>query len=140
MRGESKVKQLVDRQAVRVVLVGILNTLVGSAIMFGFYNLAGVPYWIATASNYILVSILSFFLNKSFTFGHKGGTFRSGLRFAVNIGVCYLLAYGIAKPCAAALLTGRSLRMQENGAMLAGMCLFTVLNYLGQRWFVFGQK
>lgn len=133
-------RRLVDRQAVRFVLVGIFNTLVGTAIMFGLYNLAGVSYWIATASNYILVSILSFFLNKTFTFAHKGETFRSGLRFAVNIGVCYLLAYGIAKPCAAALLAGRSLQVQENGAMLAGMCLFTGLNYLGQRWFVFGQK
>lgn len=129
-----------DRTFFRFVLVGITNTVIGMAIMFGLYNLAGASYWVSSAANYILVSILSYILNKKFTFGHEGEIVQSGIRFAVNIAACYLLAYGIAKPCALALLAGQTAAVQENTAMLIGMCLFTGLNYAGQRLFVFSKK
>ena len=128
---------LIDKTLIKFILVGILNTLLGMAIMFGLYNLAGASYWVSSAANYILVSIFSFVMNKKFTFQHQGQVARSGIRFAVNIAVCYLLAYGIAKPCALALLADAGQTIQENVAMLIGMCLFTGMNYLGQRWFVF---
>jgi putative flippase GtrA len=121
----------------RFASVGVFNTLLGMAIMFGLYNLAGVSYRISSAANYILVSILSYVLNKKFTFRHEGEVVRSGLRFAVNIAVCYLLAYGAAKPLAIWILAGCSKGIQENLAMLAGMCIFVVLNYFGQKLFVF---
>ena len=133
-------KKLFDQTMPKFILVGILNTLLGMAIMFGLYNLAGVSYWISSAANYVLVSIFSFAMNKRFTFRYEGQTARSGLRFAVNIAVCYLLAYGAAKPLAAAVLTGAGRAVQENAAMLAGMCIFTAANYAGQRWFVFGNN
>ncbi len=128
---------MIDKTLFRFVLVGITNTLLGMAIMFGLYNLAGVSYWLSTAANYVIVSVLSFVLNKTFTFGHKGRTAAAGLRFAVNIGVCYLVAYGAAKPLVAFLFQEQDKTLQENAAMLAGMCLFTGLNYVGQRAFVF---
>jgi len=117
-------------------MVGGVNTLIGTAIMFSLYNLAGCSYWVSSAANYILVSILSFFLNKNFTFQYKGDLRGSALRFAVNIAVCYLLAYGIAKPAVFYFAAG-SVAFRENIAMLAGMCLFVVFNYLGQRLFTF---
>ena len=60
--------------------------------------------------------------------------------FAVNIALCYLLAYGIAKPLLAYILSPFSKTVQENTAMLAGMCLFVGFNYLGQRFVVFKSK
>ena len=47
------------------------------------------------------------------------------------------MAYGLAKPLVIHLLEGRSQWLQENAAMLVGMCLYTALNYLGQRFFAF---
>ena len=107
--------------------------------MFGLYNLAGCSYWVSSAANYFFASILSYFLNKYYTFRYKGDMAGSALRFAVTIGICYLLAYGIAKPLTLHLVDG-SIRFQENIAMLVGMVLFTGLNYLGQRFFAFGRK
>lgn len=130
--------KIIDRKLLKFILVGIINTLAGMAIMFGLYNLAGCSYWVSSAANYIIVSILSYVLNKHFTFRYEGETLQSALRFAVNIAVCYLLAYGIAKPAVRFLLENQSQQVQENLAMLAGMCLFTGFNYLGQRYFVFG--
>ena len=133
-------KNIIDKKLLKFILVGILNTLVGTAIMFGLYNLAGCSYWVSSAANYIIGSILSYVLNKRFTFRHRGEIAQSALRFAGNIAVCYLLANGIAKPAAQAILTDATQQVQENIAMLAGMILFTGFNYLGQRYFVFGEK
>lgn len=132
--------KILDKKALRFVIVGILNTLVGSGIMFGLYNLAGCSYWISSATNYVLTSILSYFLNKYFTFGYKGDMKGSAFRFAVNIAVCYFLAYGIAKPIAFLVFAGGSQSLRDNAAMLVGMCLFVGANYLGQRFLVFGGK
>lgn len=132
--------KIIDVKLLKFILVGIVNTIVGTAIMFGLYNFAGCSYWVSSAANYILTSILSYVLNKYFTFGHKGNAAESGVRFAVNIAVCYLMAYGIAKPLVRMIFEGASVSIQENAAMLAGMCIFVGLNYIGQRFFVFREK
>ena len=84
-------------------------------------------------------SIVSFFLNKHFTFRNREKGAGVVLRFVVNISVCYLLAYGLAKPAVAWLLGGMGLsqQLQGNLTMLAGSGLFVVLNYFGQRFFAF---
>lgn len=136
----SKITALVDKKLAKFLLVGVINTLVGTAIMFGLYNLAHASYWVSSAANYILTSILSFFLNKYFTFGSKEKSVSEVVRFALNIAVCYLLAYGIAKPLCLHLLSGASAQLRDNVSMFVGMCLFTGFNYLGQRFFAFREK
>ena len=63
-----RLRTLFDAKLWKFLLVGVINTIVGTAIMFGLYNIAGCSYWVASAANYVLTSILSFFLNKYFTF------------------------------------------------------------------------
>lgn len=129
--------QLFDDALWRFLIVGVINTLVGMAIMYGLYNLAGVGYWPSSAANYILTSILSYFLNRHFTFRATERGWRPAVRFAVNIAVCWVLAYGIAQPLTRWLLQGASLTLRENIAMAVGMAFFTGFNYLGQRLFAF---
>ena len=136
----SKLSGLIDKKLAKFLVVGVINTLVGTAIMFGLYNLAHCSYWVSSAANYILTSILSFFLNKYFTFESKEKSAAEVLRFAVNIAVCYLLAYGIAKPLCLSALSGAAAAVRDNVSMFVGMCLFTGFNYLGQRFFAFKQK
>lgn len=137
MKAIKKARALFDRHLLRFLLVGVLNTLVGSALMFGLYNLAGSSYPVATAANVILTSILSYFLNKYFTFEQKQRSAAEAVRFALTIAVSYFVAYGVAKPLCLRLLSSARQRVQENAAMLTGMCLFSALNYLGQRIFTF---
>ena len=105
--------------------------------MFVLYNLFCANYWFASAMNYIIGSIVSYFLNKYFTFQNTEKSFKQVMRFIVNITICYLVAYGIAKPAVRFVLSGCSINIQENVAMLAGMCIFVGLNYVGQRFVVF---
>ena len=135
-----KLKKLFDEKLLKFILVGVVNTLVGMAIMFGLYNLAHCSYWVSSAANYILTSILSYFLNKYFMFQNRERSVGQVVRFVVNIAVCYGLAYGIAKPLCLQLLANASTTVRDNVSMLVGMCLFTGLNYLGQRLFAFRTK
>ena len=114
-----KILSLVDQKLLRFIIVGCINTVVGTAIMFGLYNLASCSYWVSSAANYILTSLLSFFLNKYFTFQNKERSWKQVAKFIINI------------------VSGAGQKIQENAAMLAGMCLFTGFNYIGQRMFAF---
>ena len=136
----SFIKKFFDASFLRFVLVGIVNTLFGTVIMFVFYNVFHFGYWFSSASNYVLASILSYFLNKYFTFRSKGDNWRSVIKFVINISVCYLLAYGIAKPWMRWILSGATQTIQENVAMLTGMVLFVAFNYIGQKFFVFNSR
>lgn len=132
--------KLFDRTFWKFILVGVANTIFGTGIMFLFYNVLHFSYWVSSASNYFFGSILSYILNRLFTFRSSKNTAQTLPRFIINISLCYLLAYSAAKPLVAWLLSGFAQNIQENLAMLVGMCLFVGLNYLGQRFFVFSEK
>ena len=134
---KEKLMKFFDITFWKFILVGIANTIFGTGIMFLFYNMFHFSYWVSSVSNYVFGSILSYVLNRYFTFNSKSQTKKTMGRFVINISICYLIAYGAAKPAAAAILSGFSQSVQENAAMLVGMCLFVALNYIGQRYFVF---
>ena len=138
-------KKILDPTLFRFLLVGVINTLVGTAVMFGLYNLAGlhtwgdVGYWLSSAANYVVGSVVSFFLNKHFTFRSREKGAGVVVRFVINITVCWGIAYGVAQPATSLALGGLGLSEQLEGnlSMLVGMCLFVGLNYFGQRFFAF---
>ena len=126
-----------DWTFLKFIMVGVVNTIVGTTIMFVFYNVFHLSYWVSSASNYFFGSIVSYLLNKNFTFRFRERGLWSLLRFTLNILTCYLLAYGIAKPVMQWILSDFSITVQENVSMMLGMCLFVLFNYLGQRFFAF---
>lgn len=131
------VKKYIDFVTLMFLIVGVVNTVFGAAVMFVSYNLLHLDYWISTCANYVLGSILSYFLNKTFTFNNKENGIGTVLRYVLCILVCYGVAYGLAKPLVRYILSSKTTHFQENVAMIIGMCLFTVMNYLGQRYFAF---
>jgi putative flippase GtrA len=137
---KDKIRLFTDKTFMKFVMVGVVNTFVGTTIMFVFYNVLGLSYWVSSASNYFFGSICSYILNKHFTFHNTEQGWKPLMRFTLNILTCYLLAYGIAKPVMQWLLSGYSVSIQENVSMLLGMSLFIVFNYLGQRFFAFKQR
>lgn len=130
-------KHIQNKTLLKFLLVGCCNTLISSSVMLLLYNLAGCSYWISSVMNYIIGGIVSFFLNKYYTFRNYEHSWKQVIRFASNVAVCYLLAYGIAKPITMRILGGQAINVQENAAMLVGMCIYTVFNYFGQKFFAF---
>ena len=99
-----KKSKLIDITTIKFLIVGVINTLVGTGVMFVLYNFFSVSYWISSAANYVVGSIVSYFLNKYFTFQNKEKSLKQMIRFIVNIAACYLAAYGAAKPLISWLL------------------------------------
>ena len=144
---KNKLLKIFDKTFLKFIVVGIINTLFGTAIMFSsFYILEqlqwfsyDINYWTSSALNYLCGSILSYFLNKKYTFEVKETSTKAIIRFAINLTVCYLLAYGVAKPIALYLFQGAGEKLQGNIALVIGMGLYVLLNYVGQRFWAFKQ-
>ena len=129
-------KKLIDPSMWKFLLVGMANTLLSMVLMF---LLEGLGYWLSTAIAYIAGAVLSFFLNRSFTFQSRAALWPSAVKFAVNVVVCWLIAYSAAQPLVSLALAGTAVApiWQERIAKLCGMVLYTCINYLGQRFFAF---
>ena len=87
-------KKLIDKSIPRFLLVGVGNTLLSMVLMF---LLEGLGYWPSTAIAYVAGAVMSFFLNRHFTFHSEETLGRSAVKFAVNVAVCYVVGYGLAR-------------------------------------------
>lgn len=135
-----KLKNLIDIKLLKFLLVGVLNTIVGAGVMFLLYNVFNVSYWISSACNYVVGGIVSYFLNKYFTFKNNTKSVKQVVLFIVNLAVCYFIAYFLAKKAIYFVLESQSEKLRDNISMLVGIGLYTVLNYIGQRVIVFRGK
>ncbi len=135
----SWIRRILALEQSRFIIVGIMNTLIGMAAMFIAYNVFHLGYWISSAMDYIVGSIFSYFANKYFTFRAEQKSGSEIVRFVINILICYLLAYSVARPVVSAALADLSWSVStvEQLSMIFGMCIFVVLNYFGQKFFVF---
>ena len=133
-------KKLFDSSLLRFLVVGVGNTLLSAVLMF---LLEGLGYWPSTAIAYVAGAVMSFFLNRTFTFRSDEAMGRAAGKFAVNVAVCYAVGYGLARlilPPAGRPAIPLPLIWQERASKLLGMCLYTGLNYLGQRFFAFRRR
>ena len=131
--------KFLDASIWKFLLVGVGNTLLSMVLMFA---LEGLGYWPSTAIAYVAGAVMSFFLNRSFTFRSQETMGRSAVKFALNVAVCYLVAYGIAQPVMELLPQPVFVPAiwWERLTKLVGMGLYTVLNYFGQRFFAFQKQ
>ena len=128
------------KQVVSFGIIGVFNTLLGVILIECFYNVLHWNYWVSSITSYVIGSIYSFVANKKLTFAVKGNTRRTAIRFAINTVVCYGIAYGLAKPLMRLIFAELSQKVVENIALLVGMGLFIILNFFGQKFFVFRES
>jgi putative flippase GtrA len=128
--------KLLDASILKFLLVGVGNTLLSAVLMI---LLEGLGYWPSTAIAYVAGAVMSFFLNRKFTFQSEAEMGRSAVKFAINVAVCYVLAYSIAQPLGSMILGAMGVKdvWLERLTKLGGMGLYTILNYFGQRFFAF---
>jgi putative flippase GtrA len=124
---------------VRFLLVGVLNTLVGLSAAYLLLNAAGLSYWASTFWGNCIGAVVSYFLNKTFTFRDNQAIGKSWWKFIVVILVSYVLAYWIGLYAASWVLDRftDNPRWMENAAVLVGAGLYTIANYLGHKYFTF---
>lgn len=131
--------KFLDASIPKFLLVGVGNTLLSAVLMFLLEDLG---YWTSSAIAYVAGAVMSFFLNRSFTFKSREALGASAVKFAVNVALCYVLAFAIAQPVGGWLLGSFGMEgiWLERLTKLGGMGLYTLLNYFGQRFFAFRKK
>ena len=127
-------------EVVHFGIVGVINTLMGLVIMEVLYNLVHLNYYLSSGISYFVGSVFSYHANGKLTFKVENKDRWLPWRFAVNIIVCYLTAYGIARPLVRYLLASQPVVIVDNVAMILGMGFFIVMNFFGQKLFVFRKK
>lgn len=118
-------------------MVGVINTLMGWVIMAVLYNLIHMNYWLSSGISYFVGSVFSYHANSKLTFKVENKDRGLPWRFAINIIVCYLIAFSVAQPLVKYVLSSQPVVIIDNVAMVFGMCLFIVMNFFGQKLFVF---
>jgi len=133
-----------DVSFLKFLLIGGLNTILSMAIMYFLYTSYGFGYWESSAASFVFCSILSYIFNRKFSFQSKSPILQSALRFSCVIAVCYVLAFGIAKPIMLLFVEATkitwSIAVVEKISMLLAQCIFTGLNFLGQRLWAFEEE
>jgi putative flippase GtrA len=121
-------------QLVRFNVVGAVNTAVTYALYAGLVAL-GVPALAALVADYALGIVLSFALNRKYTFDSSGGSLAAAfLRMVLS----YLPLLGVNMVLLFALV--HMAGWNEYFAQLVALGLVTALSFLVQKFFVFSQK
>lgn len=134
-------------------MVGVINTLMGWGIMAVLYNAAHINYWLSSGISYFIGSVFSYHANSKVTFKVENKDKGLPWRFAINIIICYLIAFSLAKPLVERILSLQAVAavveriayalavenivIVDNVAMIFGMGFFIILNFFGQKLFVF---
>lgn len=141
-----KIKELYEQykdfimEVIHFGMVGVVNTLLGWVIMAVLYNLIHLNYYLSSGISYFIGSVFSYHANGKLTFKVENKDKWLPWRFAVNIIVCYLVAFNVARPLVRYLLSSQSTVIVDNVAMVLGMCIFIVMNFFGQKLFVFRKR
>ncbi len=124
---------------VRFILVGMINTIVGLSVMYLLLHLGGLSYWVSTFIGNSVGAIVSFLLNRSFTFRSQSSIYKSMLRFVAVILFCYVVSYTFGRNLVELMLRNSELTgsMKTDIAVFISTGLYTVLNYFCQKFIVF---
>ena len=136
------IRKILSFEQSRFIIVGIMNTIIGTVAMLIAYNIFHMGYWLSSVMDYIIGSLFSYFANKYFTFKVEKKSKKEVVRFVINIVVCYFIAYGIARPIMDVVLKDFALSKSwmDQISMLFGTGIFIVINYFGQKFFVFRKE
>jgi len=123
----------------RFLMVGIINTIVGLSMIFLLFYIFHLSYWVATFFGNIVGGLVSFILNRSFTFQSDKSIKRTIVPFFLVMFICYFVSYNIGKKIAFSFLniTALPILSVHDLAILLGSGLYTITNYFGQKRFVF---
>ena len=146
------IKNFFDIKFWKFLLVGVINTVVGEGVVLLSLHPIGWKNFVwgagaAAVAGTVVGSIVSYFLNKYFTFKSTEKGIKPMLRFTLNIVVCLLIrvvaATAVSELCKAAGITMFGMDVNSfagNVGWLVGACVFVACNYVGQRFFAFKEK
>lgn len=133
---------MINKSFFTFLFVGVLNTVVGLSCIYIFLNVFHWDYWISTFVGNTVGACISYLLNKRFTFKSDARIATSVIRFLFVILLSYLIAYKVGLEIVE-LVAYQMNSLQEyvdEFAVLLGSGFYTLLNYFGQKYYVFPRR
>ncbi len=147
----------VSIEFVKYCMVGIINTFVGLSTAYACLNIFGYNYLTSTACAYVTGILVSFSLNKIFTFKNKDkNNIKLFIKFVLTMLPSYIIAYYVGwltstlifKINAISLFLNRlsSLiyisndKVVDNVAVIISMIIYVLLGFGANKYFVFTKK
>jgi len=119
------------RLLAKFAAVGVLNTLLGYAVIFGCMYALGMSAVLSNVLGYAVGLVLSFVLNRNFTFRSSSAALPEAVRFVVIFLVAYVANLGVL------LLLTQVLGVHDGlSQVIAGVAYF-VLSFVLNKHYVF---
>jgi putative flippase GtrA len=115
----------------RFLLVGVCNTLLSAICIVFMMEILKLDYRIANATGYAAGLVLSFILNRLWTFAYPGPWIASLVRWLVVA----LVAFGLNFAVIVAL--HQFAHANKYTAQIGGVLVYTMCSFLGARFFAF---
>lgn len=122
---------MIDSSVFRYLLIGVANTFTGLSVIYLAKWLLGLDDVIANMLGYGVGLALSFTLNKRWTFRHTGPTVPAISRFILVVGVAYMANLLVV------MYSINILALNSYLAQALGVIPYTVIGYLGSRFYAF---
>jgi len=120
-----------NNQFARFLLVGVLNTCLGYTIIFSSMYLLGLSPILSNALGYLIALLISFILNRTFTFKSRGRSSSELLRFLAVFAVAYCVNLAVLYE-----LLNSSFTHEAVSQIIAGV-VYVVLSYVMNKFLVF---
>jgi putative flippase GtrA len=121
------------RQSLRFGTVGLINTSIGLAAIYAVMFFFRTGPAIANAVGYAIGLVVSFALNRLWTFSSKQPVGNVLPIYLLVAAICYLLNLGVV------LVVTSYLSVNPYLTQLFGVSIYTVCMFFGCRWFVFAR-
>ena len=118
-------------QFIRFVLVGVINTFTGLSVIFSMKMFLDAGDVISNSVGYLIGLMVSFTLNRSWTFSHQGSIIPAIIKFSF----VFLVAYGFN--LATVLILIHWIGANTYFAQVAGLPPYTLVFFLLSKFFVF---
>ena len=121
---------------IRFIFIGVLNTIVGISIIFLLLEVFKLTYWSSTFIGNSVGATVSYYLNRNFTFKSNIENKKGILLFIFVTLVSYFISYHIGYHLLFENIFESNMFGEELSILLSA-CLYTILNYLGQKYLTF---
>lgn len=122
------------RQLLRFAFVGIANTALGYAVIFTCMYLAGLGAVASNVAGYAVGLVVSYVLNRNFTFRSAAAPRREIVRFVAIFLIAYLANLGVL------MLLIRHAGMHEGVAQVVAGIVYFGLSFVLSKYYVFAQS
>lgn len=119
--------------------------MIGFSSVLLLFNVCGFNYWVSSALGNTIAILMSFFLNRRFTFGSNTQIKKGIVRFMIVAMCSYLIAYPIGyfagyilKDILKDILKNHVLI--DNLSIIISSGLYTLIGFVGHRKFTFSKK